>query len=303
MTLESDFLLDRRRLKRRLTAWRVVAIVALVAALLAVVARFDGWLARDHVARYTVEGLILDDPAAFEALTEVAEDSRAKALIVRIDSPGGTFVGGEMLFIALRMVAESKPVVAVMGTVATSAGYMAAVASDRIFARQGTITGSIGVIMQTTDISGLLEKIGVTAEAIKSDPLKATPSPFEPLTDEVRAASQALIDDMHELFTGMVDERRGFDPERARALADGRVFSGRQALANGLIDAIGGEAEARGWLMDEKGIADTLPTRDIEIGEPSDEWLPDVRGLYENMLFSERLTLDGLVSVWHPEQR
>ena len=301
MTLESDFLLDRRGLKRRLAAWRIVAIVALVVALLAGVARYDGWLGRDHVARFTVEGLILDDPEVFEALSEVAEDSRAKALIVRIDSPGGTFVGGEMLFIALRMVAESKPVVAVMGTVATSAGYMAAVASDRIFARQGTITGSIGVIMQTMDISGLLEKIGVTAEAIKSDPLKATPSPLEPLSDEARAASQALIDEMHELFTGMVAERRGFDPERARALADGRVYSGRQALANGLIDAIGGEAEARGWLMAEKGIADTLPIRDIEIGEPSDKWLPDVRGLYKNMLFSERLTLDGLVSVWHPE--
>ncbi len=301
MTLESDFLLDRRRLKRRLAAWRIVAIVGLVAALLAGVARFDGWLARDHVARYTVAGLILDDPEAFEALTEVAEDSRAKALIVRIDSPGGTFVGGEMLFDALRMVAESKPVVAVMGTVATSAGYMAAVASDRIFARQGTITGSIGVIMQTTDITGLLKKIGVSAEAIKSGPLKAVPSPLEPLNDEVRAATQSIIDDMHALFTTMVAKRRDLDEARVRALADGRVYSGRQALENALIDEIGGEREARSWLDEEMGVSASLPTRDIELDQLGEQWFGALGSIVEKIKVSERLILDGLISIWHPE--
>lgn len=303
MTLDPDVLLDRRRLKRRLAVWRIVAIVALVAVALVGVGRFDGMLVRDHVARFVIEGVILEDFDAIDALAEVADDSRVKALIVYIDSPGGTFVGGEMLFDALRNVAESKPVVAVMGTVATSAGYMAAVAADRIVARQGTITGSIGVIMQTTDITGLLEKIGVSAEAIKSAPLKATPSPLEPLTDEARAASQAIIDDMHMLFIDMVAERRGFDAERARKLGDGRVYSGRQAVANNLVDAIGGEAEARRWLMAEKGIPESLPTREVEIEHPAEEWLADARGFSKNMLFSERLTLDGLISVWHPDRR
>lgn len=303
MTLDLDVLLDRRRLKRRLAVWRIVAIVALVAVALVGVGRFDGMLVRDHVARFAIEGVILEDFDAIDALAEVADDSRVKALIVYIDSPGGTFVGGEMLFDALRNVAESKPVVAVMGTVATSAGYMAAVAADRIVARQGTITGSIGVIMQTMDITALLEKIGVSAEAIKSAPLKATPSPLEPLTDEARAASQAIIDDMHMLFIDMVAERRGFDAERARKLADGRVYSGRQAVANNLIDAIGGEAEARRWLMAEKGIPESLPTREVEIEHPAEEWLADARGFSKNMLFSERLTLDGLISVWHPDRR
>ena len=126
MTLDPDVLLDRRRLKRRLAVWRIVAIVALVAVALVGVGRFDGMLVRDHVARFVIEGVILEDFDAIDALAEVADDSRVKALIVYIDSPGGTFVGGEMLFDALRNVAESKPVVAVMGTVATSAGYMAA---------------------------------------------------------------------------------------------------------------------------------------------------------------------------------
>jgi len=301
--LESDVLFDRRRLKRRLVAWRVAAIVAAVTVVLASVARFDGILDRDYVARYTVDGLIIDDPEVFEALAEIARDPHAKALIVRIDSPGGTFVGGEMLFEVLRQVAEAKPVVAVMGTVAASAGYMVAVASDRIYARQGTITGSIGVIMQTTDITGLLEKIGVSAEAIKSAPLKAVPSPLEPLSDEARAATQAIIDDMQGLFTAMVAERRGFGEDRVRTLADGRVYSGRQALANGLIDAIGGEAEARDWLSTEMDVAADLPAEDVTIGDDAEAWLPELRGLSEKMLLSERLTLDGLVAVWHPDLR
>ena len=299
MTPDSDILIDRRRLARRLALWRIVAIVALVAVAVVAVGRFDAITGRDHLARVTIDGLIVDDPDVVAALVEVAEDSRAKALIVRIDSPGGTFVGGETLYRALREVAEGKPVVAVLGTVATSAAYMAAVATDHIFARQGTITGSIGVMMQTADMTGLLDKLGISAEAIKSGPLKAAPSPLEPLTDEVRAATQAIVDDMHALFTDMVAERRGLDAARARRLADGRVYSGRQALEHDLIDAIGGETEARAWLVAERGLPEGLPVSDVDTEPEFGEWFPGVRSLTRNMLLSERLTLDGLISVWH----
>ncbi len=299
MTPDSDILIDRRRLARRLALWRIVAIVALAAVAVVAVGRFDTITGRDHLARVMIDGLIVDDPDIVAALAEVAEDSRAKALIVRIDSPGGTFVGGETLYRALREVAEGKPVVAVLGTVATSAAYMAAVATDRIFARQGTITGSIGVMMQTADMTGLLDKLGISAEAIKSGPLKAAPSPLEPLTDEVRAATQAIVDDMHALFTDMVAERRGLDAARAQHLADGRVYSGRQALEHDLIDAIGGEAEARAWLVAERGLPEGLPVNDVDTEPESGEWFPGVRSLTRNLLLSERLTLDGLISVWH----
>ncbi len=300
MTVDPDILLDRRRIKRRLALWRVLAIVALVAIVLVGFARYNGALIRDHVARYDIEGIILDDADVMEAFDEIAENSRVKALIVHIDSPGGTFVGGEQLYNALRAISEKKPVVVVMGTVAASAGYMAAVAGDRIFAHQGTITGSIGVIMQTTDITVLLDKLGISAEAIKSAPLKASPSPLEPMTDEARAASQAIIDDMYALFIEMVAEQRGLDMSRARELADGRVFTGRQAVANGLIDAIGGESDARDWLAAERGISRGLPLIDVTIHDPSEEWLANARVLSQNMLLPERLTLDGLVSLWHP---
>ncbi len=309
MTQDTDMLIDRRRLKRRLTIWRVLAIVAIVVAVIAGAGRFRGVDLRDHVARLDIEGIILADPTLVEALSEVAANSRTKALIVRIESPGGTFVGGETLFQSLRAVAEQKPVVAVaeqkpvvavMGTVATSAGYMTAIAADRIFAHEGTITGSIGVILQTTDITELLGKIGISAEAIKSAPLKATPSPLEPLSEESRAAVQTIIDDMHALFTAMVAERRGLDADRARALADGRIYTGRQALRDELVDAIGGEVEARDWLAAAMEISVDLPTREVEFGVLDKSWFPDVSSVTENLLFSERLTLDGLVSVWQP---
>ena len=300
MSHDTDMMVDRRRLKRRLAVWRSLAIVALVAGVIGGVARFEEWAVRDHVARVAVSGIIVDDPALIESLAAVAGDDKAKALIVSIDSPGGTFVGGESLYLALRDVAEHKPVLAVMGTVATSAGYMVAIASDRIYARNGTITGSIGVLMQTTDITGLLENIGVSAEAIKSGPLKAAPSPLEPLTDEVRAATQSVIDDMHALFTSMVAERRGLDEARVRGLADGRVYSGRQALGHDLIDEIGGESEARSWLASEKGVPADLPTRDIEIEQLGDQWFDALGSFAKNIKVSERLMLDGLMSVWHP---
>ena len=301
MSSESDLLVDRRRLKRGLVLWRAAAIVAAVATVIVATGRISDFAGEDYVARLTVDGLIVSDSERIEAIIDIAEDDEARALLVRIDSPGGTFVGGESLFGALRTVADRKPVVAVMGTVAASAGYMVAIAADHVIAHEGTITGSIGVILQTTDVSGLLEKLGITAEAIKSSPLKATPSPFEPMTDEVRAAAQALIDDMHELFRDMVAERRGLDDERVARLADGRVYSGRRAVEHALIDAIGDEAAARKWLVETRDIAEDLPIHDIVIERADDSVFARIRSLGENMVFSERLTLDGLISLWQPD--
>ena len=301
MSSESDLLVDRRRLKRGLVLWRAAAIVAAVATVIVATGRISDFAGEDYVARLTVDGLIVSDSERIEAIIDIAEDDEARALLVRIDSPGGTFVGGESLFRALRTVADRKPVVAVMGTVAASAGYMVAIAADHVIAHEGTITGSIGVILQTTDVSGLLEKLGITAEAIKSSPLKATPSPFEPMTDEVRAAAQALIDDMHELFRDMVAERRGLDDERVARLADGRVYSGRRAVEHALIDAIGDEAAARKWLVETRDIAEDLPIHDIVIERDDDSVFARIRSLGENMVFSERLTLDGLISLWQPD--
>lgn len=303
MSLEPDALVDRRRLKRQLGLWRVVAVLAVVGAVVIGVGRVAGFLGRDYVARFTVDGVILEDPVRDATLLAVARDDDARSLIVHISSPGGSVVGGEDLYNAFRKVADVKPVVVVMGTVATSAAYMAAIAGDRIFARQGTVTGSIGVLFQTTEITGLLEKLGVKPEAIKSSPLKAQPSPLEPLTAEGRDAAEVLVLDMYGFFVDLVAERRQLDPAQARILADGRVYTGRQAADNGLIDEIGGEEAARLWLERERGIDRDLPVRSVEVER--DEWLIQelVGGLAEKALISEALTLDGLVAVWHPDLR
>lgn len=306
MPLDPDLLVDRRRLKRQLSVWRTLAVVALVAVIAAGVGRAKPFGER-HVARLSVNGVITDDPDRTRAVIAAGKDSDIKALIVRIDSPGGTVVGGESLFRELSEVARQKPVVAVMGELAASGGYMIALAAEQIFAREGTITGSIGVILQTTDVTGLLEKLGVTTEAIKSAPLKAVPSPLEPLTDEGRRVTRLLVDDMYAMFVDMVAERRRLDRPKAVELADGRVYTGRQAKALGLIDAIGGEDEARAWLAEAKGVSRSLPVRELKIQREDEEWSDWMGGTLARLTgktyLSERLKLDGLVAVWHPDLR
>ncbi len=301
MSLDIDAMLDRRRLKRRLSLWRATAVIAVVALVAVAVGRFGGLGLEPHVARLDVVGVIVDDRERLEAIEELVDDDNAKALIVRIDSPGGTTTGGESLYYALRRVAEEKPVVAVIGTLGASGGYMAALAADHIVARETSITGSIGVILQTAEISGLLEKLGVTTEAIKSGPLKATPSPFEPLSDESRAATQAVVDDTHSWFVTLVAERRELEQATAEGLSDGRIYTGRQALEKNLIDALGGEREARKWLAETREVSKRLPVVEVKYGEDEgliDEFFSSLAG---KTFLSERLTLDGLISLWHPD--
>lgn len=300
MPSDPDILVDRRRLKRAVALWRALAIAGLVAALVVGLGRFGLLGGGDYVARLEVQGLILDDPARDRLLEEIEADGRAKALIVLINSPGGTVVGGEALYLTLKRVAESKPVVAVMGTVATSAAYMAALASDRIIAREGTITGSIGVIMQTAEISELLADIGITTEAIKSGELKDGTSPLKPLTDEARVAVQAVVDDVYRAFVDLVAERRDLERAEALELADGRVYTGRQAQNLALIDGLGGEPEARVWLAKAHGIPEELRTLDLSSGSGPSGLFDKIATSAKKVLFSEPLVLDGLISVWHP---
>jgi len=300
MAIEADYLIDRRRLKRRLLLWRIIGVAGVVVAIAAVVSgQFETLRRGEHVARLAVTGVIMDDPDRDEAISRVAKDDSARALIVHINSPGGTVVGGEVLYARLRQVAAVKPVVAVIGELGTSAAYMTAIGTDRIFARDGSITGSIGVILQATDVTGLLDKIGIRPETVKSSPLKAQPNPFETFTPEARAAARDVIMNMYDSFVAMVAERRNLAPAALAPLADGRIFTGRQALANGLIDAIGGEEEARQWLAQTRAVAATLPVRDVEIEDRDQQWFNPLATFFGKSLFSERLTLDGLISLWH----
>lgn len=313
MSLDTDKLMERRRQRRQATLWKVVAAIFATAFLAVVVARTvapelggaTGMGASDlfsgkRIARLHVNGVILEDRYRDALIQELKDDDKVAAVLVAINSPGGTVVGGENLYLGLLDLAEEKPVVALMGSTATSAAYMTAIASDRIFARKGTLTGSIGVIMQTADVTGMLEKIGVKPETIKSGKFKAQPNPMETMSDEARGQIQSVVMDMYELFVGMVAERRNMEIEATKELADGRVFTGQKALDAGLVDAIGGEKQAIEWLESEKSIKADLPVVDEKPDYPRPDVLDRVLGAFGKTLISERLKLDGLLSVWHP---
>lgn len=298
--MHTDYLIDRRKLKSKLTVWRAAAIIAIVAAAIAGTYKFTDIRSGHYIARLKIDNIIRNDLDRLAAIEKMRKNKDVKALIVRINSPGGTVVGGEALYRALNNFRKDKPVVAVLDEVATSAGYMIAVAADHIFAHKGTVTGSIGVLFQTAEVTSLLDKIGIKFEAIKSAPLKAEPSPFSEVTPQVRAATKLLVDDMYAMFVDMVAQGRNMKPEKVRKLADGRVYTGRMALKNGLIDSIGGEKNAKNWLIKEKKVNASIPTHDVHVQREGKNWLDYALSLARKTPLSERLILDGLVSVWHP---
>ncbi|GGJ41474.1 signal peptide peptidase SppA [Neoroseomonas lacus] len=304
MSLEPDLLADRRRLRRRLTLWRALAIVAVFGAVAFVAGSRgpEGLAGSQHVLRLPVSGMITEDRRILQALDRAATDDSVRAVLVAIDSPGGTMAGGEAMHTALTRIAARKPVVAVMGATAASAGYMVALPAQRIFARDATVTGSIGVLLQSFEVSTLMERLGVRPEVVASGPLKDQPSPFRPLTEEGRAALNRVIGDLYAQFVAMVAQARHMEPDRVRQLADGRVLTGRQALAAGLVDAIGGEREARAWLATERQVPESLPMRDVETRGTAERLLSSVTESMMKSLFSEWLGVDAPRALWQPSR-
>jgi protease-4 len=265
MSSDADLLADRRSLRRKLTLWRLFAVLGVLAAAvvagLAWTGRTPGSLSQAHIARVTISGFISGDRRTLELIKSL-ENSKASAVLLKIDSPGGTTSGSEALFDALRRLAAKKPMVSVVDGLAASGGYIAALGSDRIVARQTSLVGSIGVLFQFPNVGRLMDTVGVKLEEIKSSPLKAAPNGFEPTSPEARAALQSVVDDNYDWFKRLVRERRHLSDPEVAAVSDGRVHSGRQGAVLKLIDEIGGEPEAIAWLEREKGVAKDLAVRD-----------------------------------------
>lgn len=315
MSIRADDLIDRRRLRRKLTFWRVAAIVVILLAIAFASQRYfagQAGIAEDHIAQVKVTGTILENDELLERLERIRESSAVKGVIVTVDSPGGTTAGGEAIYEEIRLLAEEKPVVAQVGTLAASAGYMIASAADHIVARQSSIVGSIGVLFQIPDVTGLMDKLGIKLEEVKSSPMKAEPSPFNPTTEEERAMIRSMILDSYDWFVDLVSERRPLSRAEVQKLADGSVFTGRQALEHKLVDALGGTREAKQWLV-SKGVNEHLEViewKERQIG-PS-LLLPDLASRFLGTpiggadilreIGADRIFLDGLLSVWQPEQ-
>lgn len=260
--LERDFYEERRRRWRRGAFWRGALVAAVIGGVAA--AAFSGVFADrgPQIARVEIGGVIVDDPARDRLLDDIADDAAVRALILRVNSPGGTTVGSEALFEGLRAVAAQKPVVAVMGEAAASGGYITAIAADHVIARGNTLTGSIGVILEYPDLSELMARWGVEMETVRSSPLKGEPSPFRPGSPAAALVEEALVADSYAWFRGLVGERRGLEGAALDAVANGQVFTGRMALDLGLVDEIGGEPEALAWLESRDAGLGDLPIRD-----------------------------------------
>lgn len=269
MSLDSDVIVDRRRIRRKLTFWRVMAALIAIAAiasfaLMATPGARGTFASAGSIARVNIEGLIRSDSDRTQAL-ERLENSQAAAVIVHINSPGGTTAGSEQLYDSLTRLKAKKPLVVVVEGLAASGGYITAIASDHIVAQQSSLVGSIGVLFQYPNVTELLKTIGVKVEEVKSSPLKAAPNGFEPTSPEARAALDALVKDSYAWFRGLVKERRGMDDTQLEKVADGRVFTGRQAIDLKLIDQIGDEKTAVTWLVENKGVKKGLSVRDYKL--------------------------------------
>ncbi|HZC81329.1 MAG TPA: signal peptide peptidase SppA [Nitrospiraceae bacterium] len=195
----------------------------------------------DRVGLIRIEGVILDSQSTIGELKRFGENPAIKAIVLRIDSPGGGVVPSQEIHDAVQRVRNknNKAVIASMGSVAASGGYYIAVATDRIMANSGTLTGSIGVIMEMANVEGLLKKIGVEGVVIKSGRFKDVGSPLRKMSDEEHELLKSVMDDVHKQFIEAVAAGRGLDVTVVQALADGRIFTGRQAKDSKLVDELG----------------------------------------------------------------
>jgi protease IV len=320
MSLDADAIVDRRRMRRKLTFWRVsallIALVALVGVAVALVPGSRLVTSGNYIARVTVQGLIRGNQDRVEALERLAK-SRARAVILHIDSPGGTTAGSEQLYDALRALQAKKPTVVVVDGLAASGAYIAALSCDHIIAQDTSLVGSIGVLFQYPNFTQVMKTIGIQMEEIKSSPLKAAPNGFEPTSPEARAAIAAIVTDSYAWFKDLVKNRRRMNDAQLAAVADGRVFTGRQGVGLKLVDSLGNEKTALAWLEKEKRIPASTPVRDYSLEPRFSElsflhvaaWTFEAVGLsavahrieaWGAVQAVERLNLDGLLALWHP---
>jgi len=298
----------QRQLRRSRRNWRFVAFVALTIAVIVILGKalggFSEPIKKSHIARVVIDGTIASDPMRRSIINDLAEDENVSAVIVQINSPGGTTAGGEELYEGMRTLSAKKPVVSVINELGASAAYMTAVGSDRIYARRLSIVGSIGVLVMHLDASELFQKIGLDYDKVSTGPLKAEPDIDEPMADDVRASYQSLVDDSYNWFVDIVAERRSLDRNTVLRLADGRVLTGRQALSEQLIDAIGDETDALNWLQESHEIEDQDINTYFPLPEGRWDKVQNWFGSTATQMVSSGLksvtTLDGVVSVWQP---
>lgn len=306
--ISPEYLIERKKTKSQLLKWKFAALIAVIFCVF-LLAENSGDESTSvssavsggggYVASIEINEIILEDLNKLEKLSDIAEDDRIKAVIVHINSPGGSAVGSELIYEAFRKISQKKPIVSVMGTVAASGGYMIALGTDYIFCQNSTITGSIGVLMQMAEFTELAEYWGIKLETFKSNELKAAPNPLEKVSPKVRQVTMETVYDTNDFFLELVAKHRKMNPRMVEELADGRIYTGRQALKNNLVDEIGFQDDALMWLQEERGIDSKLKVRKYKIKRKVDfldTLLDDLESRVTN-IFSSRS--QGLQSIYN----
>ena len=273
--MQPEYFIERKKIKKQLSMWKLAAVGLMAIVMTLVLGSFSKKSSKisdfikseptDYIASVYIDGMIVDDKKRDAKILKICDDEKIKALIIYINSPGGTVGASESLYNAFKKISLKKPTVAVMQTMAASGGYLASLGADHIIALNSTMTGSLGVLFQNFEITNLADKIGITLYSFKSNPLKAAPNMMEKITPQVEEAAMSMIKDCYNYFVETIAERRKLPKEYVMQIADGRVYTGRQAFELKLVDKIGGLDEALKWLHEEKKVDENLEVYEYKL--------------------------------------
>lgn len=263
-----DLLIALRSLKSKVTTWRILTI-SLLFLLIVLFIKKDTITKHsgNWIARVKIEGIITENDYRNSLMRTLRDNKNCSAVIIHVNSPGGSVVGSEIVYNDIKYIAKNKPVIISMGTIAASGGYLLSLASNRIFAYEGTLTGSIGVILNSMEFTNLFDKIGIKPLVVKKPELKAVPSPFEKITPKGLSSLEDVISDTYNYFLSLIEENRHIPRQQLLQIADGRVYTARQALELNLIDQIGDEHDILEWLKKNHQI--DQPVQDFSIKNKS----------------------------------
>ena len=265
MSLDWQILEENKKKWYRKGIWRGILISIILAITISLFLNFNNLSSNfSHIARISINGVIYDNSETIEIIDNLAKNDNVKSVIVRINSPGGSVVGSESLYVAINSLSQKKPVISLMGEIATSGGYIVALASNYILARKNTLTGSIGVIVENQNFSELSEKIGVSIDTTKSGKIKGGQNPLSPSDPLVKINNQKLVNYSFDWFISIIKKNRDINQSVIELVSDGRTLTGGMAMDLGLIDGIGSEKEALKYLEKKYPDFKGLPIIDIE---------------------------------------
>lgn len=248
--------------RRRLFFWRTISFITVAIIVYLLFENQEKSSSNDYIANYNISGLLISADEIIEDLEELKSNNKVNSIIISVDSPGGTTVSAEEIYLKLKEVSLVKPTAIVMRNIATSGAYLLSLGGDVIFSRENTITGSIGVLLQWARVDEALSKLGIEVNEVKSGKLKAEPDFFGEIDEEAQQVTKEIIDETFEWFIRIVKVERALNPSEIYTISDGRIFTGRQAIELNLVDEIGDKNDAKIWLVENKEIDSNSPIID-----------------------------------------